>query len=204
MEKIIVTIGRQYGSGGREIGKKLSERLGIFYYDKELLQLAAKESGLCSKLFEKADEKTSGNFLQALALGFSMNGTIYHPNDYFTDVTLFQVQSDVIRKLAKEKSCVIVGRCADYLLKDIPHCTHLFIHARLEERIRRVCREYSLSEKEASELIRKTDKTRASYYNYYTDKVWGAAESYHLCLDSSSLGIETAVDLLENFIRKRQ
>lgn len=118
MEKIIITIGRQFGSGGREIGKKLAEKFGISYYDKELLQLAAKESGLCSELFEKADEKTSGSFLQALAMGFSMNGAIYQPNDYFTDATLFQVQSDVIRKLGTEKSCVIVGRCADYILQD--------------------------------------------------------------------------------------
>lgn len=203
MEKIIVTIGRQFGSGGREIGKRLAERLGISYYDKELLQLAAKESGLCPELFEKADEKASGGFLQALAMGFSMNGTVYQPNDYYTDVTLFQVQSDVIRSLAEEKSCVIVGRCADYLLKDIPHSTHLFIHARPEDRISRLCRELHVTEKEAAELIRKTDKSRANYYNYYTDKVWGAAESYHLCLDSSVLGVEGSIALLESFVRRK-
>ena len=104
MEKVIITIGRQFGSGGSEIGKKLADNLNIKYYDKELIQLAAKESGICPELFEKADEKTSGGLLQAFAMGFSMNGALYQPNDYFTDATLFQVQSDVIRKIAAERS----------------------------------------------------------------------------------------------------
>lgn len=204
MEKTIVTIGRQFGSGGREIGKKLAESFGISYYDKELLQLAAKESGLCSELFEKADEKASGGFLQALAMGFSMNGAVYQPNDYFTDATLFQVQSDVIRNLAAENSCVIVGRCADYILQEEKNCTNVFIHSTWEDRIKRIVRTSGITEKEASDLIRKTDKTRASYYNYYTDKVWGAAGSYHLCIDSSVLGVENAVELIRTFIEKRR
>lgn len=203
MEKIIVTIGRQFGSGGREIGKKLAEKLNISYYDKELLQLAAKESGLCSELFEKADEKTSGGFLQALAMGFSMNGAIYQPNDYFTDATLFQVQSDVIRKLAAEKSCIIVGRCADYILQDEKNCTNVFIHSNMQDRAERVKKSLNLPEKEVLELIRKTDKNRSSYYNYYTDKTWGAASSYHLSIDSSILGTDKTTELIEFFIRQR-
>lgn len=203
MEKIIITIGRQFGSGGREIGKKLAEHLGIAYYDKELIQLAAKESGICPELFEKADEKTSGGILQAFAMGFSMNGVIYQPNDYFTDATLFQVQSDVIRKIAAENACVIVGRCADYILQNDENCTSIFIHSSEADRIQRIIRQTPMSEKEALEQIKKTDKTRASYYNYYTDKTWGAATSYHLCLDSSATGIDKAVDLIENFVRQR-
>ena len=203
MEKVIITIGRQFGSGGSEIGKKLADNLNIKYYDKELIQLAAKESGICPELFEKADEKTSGGLLQAFAMGFSMNGALYQPNDYFTDATLFQVQSDVIRKIAAERSCVIVGRCADYILKDDPHCTSVFIPSSEEDRIKRIIGKNPVTEKEALEQMRKTDKTRASYYNYYTDKTWGAAMSYHLCLNSSVIGTDHCVRLIEEFIKNR-
>ncbi len=203
MEKVIITIGRQFGSGGSEIGKKLADNLNIKYYDKELIQLAAKESGICPELFEKADEKSSGGLLQAFAMGFSMNGALYQPNDYFTDATLFQVQSDVIRKIAAERSCVIVGRCADYILKDDPHCTSVFIHSSEEDRIQRITGKNPVTEKEALEQMRKTDKTRASYYNYYTDKTWGAAMSYHLCLNSSVIGTDHCVRLIEEFIKNR-
>jgi len=203
MEKVIITIGRQFGSGGSEIGKKLADNLNIKYYDKELIQLAAKESGICPELFEKADEKTSGGLLQAFAMGFSMNGALYQPNDYFTDTTIFQVQSDVIRKIAAERSCVIVGRCADYILKDDPHCTSVFIHSSEEDRIKRIIGKNPVTEKEALEQMRKTDKTRASYYNYYTDKTWGAAMSYHLCLNSSVIGTDHCVRLIEEFIKNR-
>jgi len=203
MEKVIITIGRKFGSGGSEIGKKLADNLNIKYYDKELIQLAAKESGICPELFEKADEKTSGGLLQAFAMGFSMNGALYQPNDYFTDATLFQVQSDVIRKIAAERSCVIVGRCADYILKDDPHCTSVFIHSSEEDRIKRIIGKNPVTEKEALEQMRKTDKTRASYYNYYTDKTWGAAMSYHLCLNSSVIGTDHCVRLIEEFIKNR-
>ncbi len=203
MEKVIITIGRQFGSGGSEIGKKLADNLNIKNYDKELIQLAAKESGICPELFEKADEKSSGGLLQAFAMGFSMNGALYQPNDYFTDATLFQVQSDVIRKIAAERSCVIVGRCADYILKDDPHCTSVFIHSSEEDRIKRIIGKNPVTEKEVLEQMRKTDKTRASYYNYYTDKTWGAAMSYHLCLNSSVIGTDHCVRLIEEFIKNR-
>lgn len=203
MEKIIITIGRQFGSGGHEIGKKLADGLGIAFYDKELIQLAAKESGICPELFEKADEKTSGGILQAFAMGFSMNGAIYQPNDYFTDATLFQVQSDVIRKIAAENACVIVGRCADYILQENKNCTSVFIHASEADRIQRIIGKTPMSEKEALEQMKKTDKTRATYYNYYTDKIWGAATSYHLCINSSVIGTNPSVKLIENFVKSR-
>lgn len=204
MEKIIITIGRQFGSGGREIGKKLAEHLGIAYYDKELIQLAAKESGICPELFEKADEKTSGGILQAFAMGFSMNGVIYQPNDYFTDATLFQVQSDVIRKIAAENACVIVGRCADYILQNDENCTSIFIHSSEADRIQRIIRQTPMSEKEALEQMKKTDKTRATYYNYYTDKIWGAATSYHLCINSSVVPTNESVKLIEEFVKNKK
>lgn len=199
--KTIITIGRQLGSGGRTIGKKLAERLGIAYYDRELINLASKESGICGEFFEKADEKTSGGLLKAFAMGFSMNSAIFQNNDYLSNESLFQIQSDVIRKVAAAGSCVIVGRCADYILRDEPDCLNVFITARMDDRIQRVL-EYNnkLKENEAEEFIHKADKSRSSYYNYYTDKVWGAASSYDLCINSSYYGVEATVDYILTFL----
>ena len=171
-KKIIITIGRQYGSGGREIGKLLAEQLGIVYYDKELINLASKESGICGEFFEKADEKTSGSLLKALAMGFSMNNAIFQSNDYLSNESLFQIQSDVIRKVASKQSCILVGRCADYILRDDPNCISIFISATLNDRIRRAMEYAHITEKDAEEYLHKADKSRASYYNYYTDKTW--------------------------------
>ncbi len=199
--KTIITIGRQLGSGGRTIGKKLAERLGIAYYDRELINLASKESGICGEFFEKADEKTSGGLLKAFAMGFSMNSAIFQNNDYLSNESLFQIQSDVIRKVAAEGSCVLVGRCADYILRDESNCLNVFVTARMEDRIKRVL-EYNneLKKNEVEEFINKADKSRSAYYNYYTDKVWGAAASYDLCVNSSYYGIEATVDYILTFL----
>lgn len=202
-KKTIITIGRQYGSGGRYVGKKLAEQLGIAYYDKELLSMASEESGICGEFFEKADEKNSSSLLKALTLGFSMNNTVFHGNDYLSNESLFRIQSDVIRKVAAEGSCILVGRCADYILREEHACVDVFVSADLEDRIRRVMEYNRLSEKEAAEYIRKADKSRASYYNYYTDKIWGAAESYDLCINSSRHGIDGTVDFIKAFVERR-
>ncbi len=200
MEKrIVVTIGRQFGSGGRIVGKKLAEQLGIPYYDKELINLASKESGICGEFFEKADEKNSGSLLKALAMGFSMNNAIFQSNDYLSNESLFQIQSEVIRKVAAEGSCVLVGRCADYILRDEPDCVHVFISASWQDRVRRAMEYNRVPEKEAEEFLKKADKSRASYYNYYTDKVWGAAGSHDLCVNSSLYGIDRTVDFIKQF-----
>lgn len=200
MEKrIVVTIGRQFGSGGRIVGKKLAEQLGIPYYDKELINLASKESGICGEFFEKADEKNSGSLLKALAMGFSMNNAIFQSNDYLSNESLFQIQSEVIRKVAAEGSCVLVGRCADYILRDELDCVHVFISASWQDRVRRAMEYNRVPEKEAEEFLKKADKSRASYYNYYTDKVWGAAGSYDLCVNSSLYGIDRTVDFIRQF-----
>ncbi len=200
MEKrIVVTIGQQFGSGGRIVGKKLAEQLGIPYYDKELINLASKESGICGEFFEKADEKNSGSLLKALAMGFSMNNAIFQSNDYLSNESLFQIQSEVIRKVAAEGSCVLVGRCADYILRDEPDCVHVFISASWQDRVRRAMEYNRVPEKEAEEFLKKADKSRASYYNYYTDKVWGAAGSYDLCVNSSLYGIDRTVDFIKQF-----
>lgn len=201
-KKIIVTIGRQFGSGGRTVGKKLAEQLGIAYYDKELINLASKESGICGEFFEKADERNSGSLLKALAMGFTMNNAIFQSNDYLSNESLFQIQSDVIRKVAAEGSCVLVGRCADYILREDPHCINIFVSASWPDRIRRAMEYNQVSQKEAEEFLKKADKSRASYYNYYTDKVWGAAESYDLCINSSLYGIDQTVDFVRSFIKR--
>ena len=204
-EKFIVNIGRQLGSGGREIGEKLAIRLGIAFYDKELIQLASEASGLRREFFEKADEKASQNILGGLfgmRFPFVGEGTI-PTNNCLSNDSLFQVQSNVIRQLAEEKSCLFVGRCADYILRNHPRCANVFISASREDRISRLCKLHSISKDAAENMIEKADKKRSEYYNYYSNKTWGAAATYHLCIDSSALGIEATTDFIETFIRKK-
>ncbi|NDV57754.1 AAA family ATPase [Bacteroides sp. 519] len=201
----VINIGRQLGSGGKEIGEKLANRLGISFYDKELINLASKESGLCEEFFEKADEKPS----QTIIGGFFGNrfslftdNTMPYAN-YLSNDTLFKIQSDVIRKLAAEKSCLFVGRCADYILRDNPRTVNIFVSSSLEDRIRRVSANNQISKSEAEDLINRTDKKRSEYYNYYSYKTWGMAATYHLCIDSSILGIDETVLFIEEFARKK-
>jgi len=194
-----ITIGRQFGSCGKSIGQRLAEELGIAFYDKELITLASRESGLCPEFFEKADERNSRNLLHTFAMGFPFGSFQY--SDVLSNDRLFQIQSDVIRKLAEEHSCVLVGRCADYILRDKTNCFNVFIHAPLANRIRTVQERDGISEQAARELVLKMDKTRPSYYNYYTDKTWGMASSYHLSVDSSLLGIEGTVDIIYKLVK---
>jgi len=204
-KKFVVNIGRQLGSGGHEVGEKLASRLDISFYDKELIRLASEESGFCSEFFEKADEKTSQGVLGGLfgmRFPFISDGAIPVTSCLSNDA-LFKIQSDVIRKLAAKGSCLFVGRCADYILRDHPRCFNIFVFSTPEERIARICRQRFLSRTEAEELMEKADKRRADYYNFYSNKTWGDASAYHLCIDSSVLGIDGTVDFLEAFIRKR-
>ena len=198
-DKFVITIGRQFGSCGKEVGQELAKRFGIEFYDKKLITLASKESGLCREFFEKADEKNSGNLLQAFAAGFTFGPFQY--NDFLSNDKLFQIQSDVIRKVASEHSCVIVGRCADYILRDHPRCANIFISASHETRVARLCASHHVSEEEAENMMNKADKKRSEYYNYYSYKIWGAAATYHLCIDSSVLGIEKTIDFIEDFVK---
>ena len=201
--KIVVTIGRQFGSGGREIGKKLAEVLGIAYYDKELMAFTARESGLCKEFFEKADEKVSGNLSYAFSLGYSYMGAYAPYNDILSNDGLFKLQSDAIRNLADKQSCVLVGRCADYILRNDPACISVFIHNKMENRIQRIMQNEKVTEQEAKEKIASIDKSRASYYNYYTNKTWGVASSYDLSVDASVLGIDETVLFIKSFVMKR-
>ncbi len=200
-EHQIITISRQYGSGGREIGRLLAQELGYAFYDKELLAEAAKESGLSQKIFENVDEKAMNNILYSLALGaYSTNNKMTPLLDISITDKLFQLQSSIIKRIGETENAVIVGRCADYVLRDHPHCVNIFIHANLEKRVERAVSLYHLKQEDAKENVLKIDKKRTHYYNYYTLKKWGVASNYHLALDSSFIGVEGAGKLIKEFL----
>ena len=201
-KKVVITIGRQFGSGGREIGKKLADILGVGYYDKEILAIAAKESGLNREIFEQADEKTSNALAYALSMGFAYFGSPMPENNFMTKEGIFKIQSDTINGLAERESCVIVGRCADYILRDNPALISFFVSDTIPNRILRIVNTTNVSVEEAQEQMAKNDKSRAAYYNYYTDKKWGAAPSYHFCVDVSVLGVERTVEYMRVFIEE--
>ena len=189
----VITIGREFGSAGSDIGQEIAKHFGIKYYDKELLEHAANESGICRELFDHHDEKPTNSFLYSLVMdsysfGYSSAGFTDMPMNH----KIFLAQFDAIKELAEEGPCVMVGRCADYALADNPNCFSVFVHADLDWRVARVSADLLKSSKEARDMVQKTDKSRSSYYNYYTNKKWGAAESYCMTVDSSKLGIEGA------------
>lgn len=193
-----VTIARQFGSGGHDIGKLVAENLGIEFYDKEILTLAAEESGIDVAHFEAADEKPTNSFLYSVA----MSGQIYaNAGDFLTNDKLFAFQSNAMLKSAKENPGLFVGRCADYVLRDLPNVVKVFIHADDEERIKRVAEINNISESEAKSRIKKADKKRMSYYNFYAEGKWGDKSLYDLCINSSKLGVEGTADLICEFVR---
>lgn len=203
-DKIILTIGRQFGSGGREVGQKLAAALGIGYYDKELMALAAKESGLAEDFFAKADEQTSNRMAYAVNTGYSYLGGGYMPYaNILSNDGLFKLQSDSIRNLAEKESCVIVGRCADYILRDDPALISLFIHDTKENRVQRIAKNDNVTSAVARELMIKTDKSRAAYYNYYTNKTWGASASYHFSINVSVLGVDESVEFVKDLVARK-
>ncbi|MDO4949672.1 MAG: cytidylate kinase-like family protein [Bacteroidales bacterium] len=202
-ERYVVTVGRQLGSGGREVGERLAQVLGIAYFDRQLLKLASEESGVSSDFFKKADE-----YKQKFSVrGFF--GSRLHPaqpismgyQNHLDNDSLFSIQSDVIRKLAGERSCLFIGRCADYIMRDNPRCVNLFVMAPHEARLARIKKRHpEYTTHQIERFMQKADRQRAAYYNYYTGKTWGAASSYHLCIDSSLLGVDATVELCRQFI----
>ncbi len=196
----IITIGRQYGSGGREIGQKLATQLGIKCYDSELLSIASRESGLCEEVFKAHDEKPTNSFLYSLVMD------TYHPygSGGMIDVPLsqkiFLAQFEAIKNIAKKESCVFVGRCADYALQDDYNILSVFITSDMDSKVERICKRNNVTPSKAREMIIKTDKKRAGYYNYYTNKKWANSSSYDLCINSGKTGIENAVRLIINYL----
>ena len=204
-DNLIITIGRECGSGGRHIGQKLAEGLGIKCYDKELLNLAAKKSGLCRELFETHDEKPTSSFLYSLVMDTYSVG---YSNSAYMDMPInhkiFLAQFDTIKQLATEESCVIIGRCADYALAEFPNVVTVFITADEDVKLKTLMERYQVSESQAKDIMIKTDKKRASYYNYYSSKRWGDSKSYDLCINSSKVGFEGAIDLILEYIKLKE
>ncbi len=198
---IIINVGRQLGSGGRDIARLLATTFQAQCYDRELLNLAAKESGFSEKFFEQNDEQRG--FLRSLFhlhVPHMSDNSIY--GNGFSQENLFKFQSDAIRKAAESSSCVFVGRCADYVLRDFPNVVNVFVTAAMDFRIQQVMNRQQLSEEAARKFIEHGESTRAAYYNYYTGKKWGYAASYDLCVDSSKLGLQATADFIAGFVRQ--
>lgn len=206
--KFYITIGREKGSGGLEIAQKLAEEFGIPQYDKQLLDEAAKESGLCKEIFADIDEKRGSKFISGFFSGIM--GSLYSEYGASSGINreeLFRIQSETIMKIANEGSAIFVGRCADYILRERNNCLNVFITATPEDRIERLLEHNKIknaekySKEEMEELLEKSDSKRENYYNYFTYKQWGAAASYDICLNSSLLGIDGCVKIISEIIK---
>lgn len=195
MDNLIITIGRQYGSGGREIGKTLAKALNIPCYDKELLSMVAKNSGFSEEIVESHDEKSVNNF-------YYFQTGLYSATQLPLHHQLFIAQLKTIKEISEKESCVFIGRCADYVLSDHPNCVNVFIHTDLDRRIDRAIHVYGLNEKDAKKTVKKIDKQREAYYNFYSTKKWGDVTGYHLAIDSC-IGIENAAKLIQDYIAMR-
>ena len=201
MDNFVITIGRESGTGGREIGMKLAEKLGVKCYDKELITRAAQESGLAEEIIDTHDEKPNKSFLYSLVMDSYDMGF----GSGYTDIPLshkvFLAQLDAIKKIADEESCVIVGRCADYALEGRKNLIRVFITGEEAHKIERLEGTYNLNAEDAKALMKKKDKERSSYYNYYSSKEWGRADSYDLCISSTLLGVDGCVECLYAIIK---
>lgn len=204
MDHYVITIARGYGSGGRTMGKMLAKELGIHYYDRELLRLASDESGINEELFAKADEQLKKSLLFRIARK-EYKGELIPPDreDFVSNDNLFNYQAKVIKQLAMQESCVIVGRCADYILRDMNNVVKIFVHASLKDCVERLKSMSSLPEKELEKKIITTDKRRAAYYKYYTGQDWKNAQNYDLCFNSAQLGFEKCVEIVKNYLQIR-
>ena len=200
MKKFVVAISREYGSGGRTIAKVLAEELGISCFDKTIIKLTAEKSGLEPSFVEKSEEKVANSFLFSMQYSAysSLDSLIYY--DTPTNDKMFIAQSAVIADLAAKESCIILGRCADYVLRDSENLVRIFIRADMSDRIKRAVEHYSLAEKNAENAVKKADKARANYYKYYTTRSWGAPENADLMINESFTGIEGAVDIIKSML----
>ncbi|MDE7427584.1 MAG: cytidylate kinase-like family protein [Muribaculaceae bacterium] len=203
--KYVITIGRSYGSGGRALGRALSERLGIPFYDKELLMEAARSSGMSADFFERNDERMPSFFQHLPGLSMSLNPMAwYGGSTAISPDSIYRLQSDFIQSLAQQGPCVIVGRTADYILRDHPDVINIFVHAPVDVCVARVMERGECETKEAARtLVEKTNRLRSNYYNFYTDKRWGHSTGYDLTLDSSRLPMEELTDLVIEYMKRR-
>ncbi len=206
MKNLVITIGRQCGSGGRELGKKIAAELGIDYYDNELVGLAAQKGNLSPEISEMADEKATNSLLYSIATGGSLRGMFNGYYEMPLNDRVFLAQAETIKQLAHEKSCVIVGRCSNYILRDEEDIdvVNLFIFADMDYRIKRIKDEENLTEKQAKDRIIKTEKKRRAYYNYYSSGSWGNASDYDLCINLTDIDFDTAITIIKDYINKKQ
>lgn len=196
-KQYVITIGRQFGSGGRSIAQKLAKKLNIPFYDKELISIAAKESGISPEVFKDVDETAANSLLYSISMGmYSFGNGPLAMGDLPINDKLYILQHKVIKDIASKGPCVIVGRCADYVLKDNPNCVNVFIHANMAYRKKRAVVVHNIDEKRAEHIINKTDKTRANYYSFYSGQKWGQPQNYDLCIESSKLTDDQIVDLI--------
>ena len=203
-KNVVITIARQYGSGGKTVGEMLAKDLGIHYYDKELMKLASDDSGINEALFVKADEKVKSSLLFRVAKKVYQGELIPPESDDFTsNDNLFNYQAKIIKELAKQESCVIIGRCADFVLRDYDNVLSVFVHAPEDFCLEQAAKKHSMSTKELEKYIARTDKRRAEYYKYHTGREWTDARNYDLCLDSSKLGFERCVEEIKAYIKVR-
>lgn len=194
MSNLIITVGRENGSGGRHVGEELAKSLGVKCYDKELLAETARESGFAAKFIEENEERKPQLFWGTGA---------FYMYEQPISVQLYVEQSKIIKKIAERESCVIVGRCADYVLNDFSDVINVYIHAPLDVRVKRIMERDGIAEDKARSAVSKLDKARSAYYNYFTNKVWGSAKNYHLSLDTGEIGIQGAVEMIKSYIKIR-
>ena len=204
MDNFVITIARQYGSGGRTIGEEVAKKLWISYYDKDIIRMASEESGIHEQLFGRADENVSTK-QRFFAKSGIYKGELIPPQskDFTSDENLFNYQAKVIRDLAEKESCVIVGRCADYVLKENPNVVSVFIHADKKFCLERALERNSMTEKEMQKYIEKTDRFRGDFYRYHTGNEWADARNYDLCLNSGKLGFQKCVEEIKSYIKIR-
>ena len=197
----IITITRQYGSGGHDIGKALANKLNIPFYDKELISLAAKESGVCPDIFENVDERATNSLLYSLSVGLYTYGNGFSSmGDLPVNDRLYILQHKIIKELAEKGPMVVVGRCADYVLKDNPNAVKIFIYADIDSRIKRAVERNDIDPARAKQAVLKADKNRANYYSFYSGKKWGVADNYDLCINSTHISTEQAVDVIIDYM----
>ena len=201
-QRIVLTVARQYGSGGHDVAKKVSEILDIPFYDREIIGIAAKESGLSENLFDGLEEKPTTSLLYSLVMGIqSGSGAYWRYGDMTSADNVFRIQSQIIRSIAEKGSCVIVGRCGDYILRDDPDLVKVFIHAGMDFRAKRIMEKKDMKEKVAIDYINKTDKRRGSFYNFYTNKIWGSVDNYDLSIGTDRVGIDNAAQMIVDYIK---
>ena len=199
---MIITIGRQYGSGGRRLAQMLSEHFNIPLYDKDLINRVSEETGIAGEFFKKVDEQPSDSFFSMFLNSFSYGNSCNCEDSVLSGNSLFCMQSKVIKNIAAEGDCIFVGRCADYILRDRDDVLSIFVTADLEDRIKRVAEYEGISEQSAKDVIEKADKSRAAYYNFYSEKRWGRGSSYDICLNSSKISLEQCMDIITQILNK--